>query len=453
MLKCMRKRYLFLILTLTNTCVFTQVKNTFSLKDAVDYALNHNTNYLISQAEYKIAKARNREYTGIGFPQISASFDLKDYRELPTSLLPGQFFGAPPGTYVPVRFGTQYNATAGISVSQILFSSDYISALQASKNLVELSQKNLQRTKIETQTQVTKAYYNALIAREKLNLLLANIQKLEKLLNDTKILHQNGFVEKIDVDRLQITYNNLLSEKEKVLRLIGLSQTILKYQMNYPLTDTIILTDSISVLKNQVTQLVQQNNMLQFQPEKRIEYQIFAQQKKLNEIELNRFKMQFLPSIVAYGSYSKNAQRTKFDIFDFSENHPWFTIGLIGVTLNWNLFTSGQRYFKVQQAKYNVLKSQYNLDQIKQSLALEYQSAFINYQNALSSLITQENNLKLAQEVWDTAIKKYENGVGSNLEVINAEASLKEAQTNYLTALLDALSARVDLDKSIGNIK
>ncbi|RME19400.1 MAG: TolC family protein, partial [Bacteroidetes bacterium] len=194
-------------------------------------------------------------------------------------------------------------------------------------------------------------------------------------------------------------------------------------------------------------------NLSSFQPEKRIEYQIFQQQKKLNEIDLNRYKMQLLPSIVAYGSYSKNAQRTTFDVFDFSKDKQWFTIGLIGITFNWNLFTSGQRYFRIQQAKYNVLKSQYNLDQIKQSLILEYQTALINYQNALASLKNQENNLQLAREVFDVSIKKYQTGVGSNIEVINAEAALKEAQTNYFTALLDVLSAKTDLDKATNTIQ
>jgi len=437
-------------LVLITKLTFAQTNaKTFTLKDAVEYALQHNNNYLAAQMDEKISKARNWEYTGIGLPQVSASFDLKDYLELPTSLLPAEFFGGRPGTYVPVRFGTQYNATAGISVSQIIFSSDYLSALQASKALVELSQKNIQRTKIETQVQVTKAYYNALIAKERFTIIQANIQKLEKLLNDTKALYENGFVEKIDLDRIQIAYNNLITEKEKYLRLIGLSQTLLKYQMNYSLTDSIVLTDSITMFKDKVTELKD----LQFSAEKRIEYQIFQQQKRLNEIDLNRYRMQFLPSIVAYGSYSKNAQRTTFDVFDFSKDKQWFTIGLIGVTFSWNLFTSGQRYFRVQQARYNVLKSQYNLEQIKQSVQLEYSSALVTYQNALASLKTQENNLKLAQSVFDTAIKKYESGVGSNLEVVNAEASLKEAQTNYLAALYDALSAKVDLDKAMGSIK
>jgi len=437
-------------LVLITKLIFAQTNaKTFTLKDAIEYALQHNNNYLAAQMDEKISKARNWEYTGIGLPQVSASFDLKDYLELPVSLLPAQFFGGPPGMYIPVRFGTQYNATAGISVSQIIFSSDYLSALQASKALVELSKKNTQRTKIETQVQVTKAYYNALIAKERFTIIQANIQKLEKLLNDTKALYENGFVEKIDLDRIQIAYNNLITEKEKYLRLIGLSQTLLKYQMNYSLMDSIVLTDSITMFKDKVTELKD----LQFSAEKRVEYQIFQQQKRLNEIDLNRYRMQFLPSIVAYGSYSKNAQRTTFDVFDFSKDKPWFTIGLIGVTFNWNLFTSGQRYFRVQQAKYNVLKSQYNLEQIKQSVQLEYASALVAYQNALASLKTQENNLKLAQSVFDTAIKKYESGVGSNLEVVNAEASLKEAQTNYLAALYDALSAKVDLDKALGNLQ
>ncbi len=449
----MKKTFSILFFITVWTSFYAQktdnISKKFSLQEAVNYALTHNINNLSAELDYKISKARNQEYTGIGLPHVSASFDLKDYFELPTSLIPAVFFGGKPGTYMPVKFGTQYNATGGISFSQIIFSGDYLSALQASSKLVDLSKKNIQRTKIETITNVTKAYYNALINVERLALVNANIIKVESLYNNTKELYKNGVVEKLDLDRIQIAYNNLLTEKEKFIKLIGLTQTLLKFQMNYALTDSIALTDSLVKFKVLVTDIKELN----LAPEKRIEYQMLNDQKKLNEIDLNRYKFQFLPSIIAYGSYSKNAQRVTFNVFDFSSENKWFNIGILGATLNWDLFTSGQRYFRIKQAKYNVIKTQYGIEQLKQAIQLEYQSALVMYQNALLSLKTQENNLGLAQSVFDTSVKKYEQGVGSNIEVINAETSLKEAQTNYLNALFDALSSKVDLDKSLGNIQ
>ena len=137
-------------------------------------------------------------------PQINGSIDIKDYIDLPTSLLPGQFFGAPAGSYVPVKFGTKYNATAGFSASQLIFSSDFIVGMSAAKEFINLSRINVTRTKADLVAQVSKAYYNAIINKERIKLLDANIIKLKKIFDDTKALNLQGFVEQIDVERIEV---------------------------------------------------------------------------------------------------------------------------------------------------------------------------------------------------------------------------------------------------------
>src|SRR5579872_6828777 len=103
----------------------------FTLPAAIDYALKHNANYLNTEADEKYNKYKRNELLGQGLPQINSSLDVKDNAILPTSLLPAQFFGGPPGTYAPVKFGVQYNATAGVSASQLIFNSNYLVGLQA----------------------------------------------------------------------------------------------------------------------------------------------------------------------------------------------------------------------------------------------------------------------------------------------------------------------------------
>jgi outer membrane protein len=159
----------------------------FTLKEAQDYALKNNVNNLNASLDDAIARNYNKEIRGIGFPQINGSFDVKDFIEIPTSLIPAQFFGGPEGAFAPVKFGTKYN-TAGLSASQIIFSSDYFLALKASKALLELSYKSNDRTKIETQVAVAKAYYAVLVYRERLKLMYANVERIRKLKDDTKAL-------------------------------------------------------------------------------------------------------------------------------------------------------------------------------------------------------------------------------------------------------------------------
>ena len=420
----------------------------FTLQGAIDYANKHNANYLNAEIDMKLADYRNKEFIGIGLPQISGSVDVKDYFEIPTSLLPGQFFGAPAGTFIPVKFGTQWNASAGVSVSQIIFSSDYLVGLQAAKEFKMLSEKSLTRTKIETSVSVTKAYYSVLVNRERLKTLTANIDRIKKIYDDTKALNQAGFVEKLDVDRIELAYNNLLTEKEKVDRLIGLSETVLKFQMGYAVAEPIILTDELKADQFQdLTSIADVKANYTSRPE----FSLLESQKKINELDLKRYRLSYLPSLVAYGSYQRNAQRSKFDFFD--SDQKWFPIGVIGATLNVPIFSGGQKYYRIQQAKLNLVKTNNTMTYAKSAIDMETSAAAIMYKNAYASVQTQAKNKELAKSIFETTKKKYDAGVGSSLEIITAETALKEAETNYLSAVYDLIIAKTDLDKAQGNIK
>lgn len=420
----------------------------FTLQGAIDYATKHNANHLNAELDIKLADYKNKEVIGIGLPQIGASIDLKDYVQIPTSLLPGQFFGAPAGTFIPVKFGTQWNATAGVSISQLVFSSDYIVGLQAAKEFKSLSQKSLTRSKVETSVNVTKAYYGALVNRERLKTLTANIDRIKKLYDDTKALNDAGFVEKLDRDRLELAYNNLLTEKEKVDRLIGLSETLLKFQMGYNLQDPITLTDE---LKAEQFQDIELGTNIKANYSQRPEFALLESQKKINELDLKRYRMSYLPTLVAYGAFNYQAQRTEFNFFD--QKADWFPIGILGATLNIPIFSGGQKYYKVQQAKLNLQKTINTMEYAKTGIDFETTAASISYKNAYASLQTQLKNKELAQAIFETTKKKYDAGVGSSLELISAETALKEAETNYLTAVYDLIIAKTDLDKAQGNIK
>lgn len=452
MMKLLKIKTIVIALSVLPILSFAQSTGTggseFTLQAAIDYANKHNANYLNAEIDMKLADYRNKEVIGIGLPQISGSVDLKDYFEIPTSLLPGQFFGAPAGTFIPVKFGTQWNASAGISVSQIIFSSDYLVGLQAAKEFKTLSEKSLTRTKIETNVSVTKAYYNVLINRERLKTLTANIDRIKKIYDDTKALNQAGFVEKLDVDRIELAYNNLLTEKEKVDRLIGLSETMLKFQMGYVVSEPITLTDE---LKAEQFQDLASIADVKANYTSRPEFSLLESQRKINELDLKRYRYAYLPSLVAYGSYQRNAQRTKFDFFDSEQK--WFPIGLIGATLNVPIFSGGQKYYRIQQAKLNLVKTNNTMTYAKSAIDMETSAAAIMYKNAYASLQTQAKNKELAKSIFETTKKKYDAGVGSSLEIITAETALKEAETNYLSAVYDLIIAKTDLDKAQGNIK
>lgn len=445
-----KKKYAFLlslvIFAFTETKAQENNSASFSLQQSIDYAIKNSPSYLNSELDLKNAIYKRNEITGMGLPQVNGSVDVKDYIELPTSLLPGQFFGAPADTYIPVKFGTKYNSTVGINASQLVYSSDYIFGLKASKEFINLSKISVTRSKSELVSQVSKAYYSVIINRDRIKLLDANIVRLKKVFEDTKALNKQGFVELIDVERLEVQYNNLTTEKEKATKLIGLSESMLKFQMGYKISEPISLTDSINLSANEYQEL--SGNKVDIS--KRPDYMLLKVQQSLLDIDVKRLKWGYLPTLAAYGSYQYNAQRQKFDFLDV--NQKWYKIALIGATLNLNIFDGLQRQNKIQQAKIASLKNQNTLKTIEQVGELEASVAAISYNNAYSSLLVQKKNMELANHVYEVVQQKYKQGVGSNIEIVNAEVSLKEAQTNYYNSVYDMYIYKIDYLKSTGNL-
>lgn len=448
----MKKIVIILGMALFTMNSFAQTKDSasfsFSLQQSINYALENQKDIKNAIIDEQIAQKKVNEIMGMGLPQINASFDLREFLEIPTSLVPADFFGGPPGTFAAVKFGTKYNATAGFDASQLLFSGDYFLGVKASKVFVELSSKSTQRSKIETSATVAKAYYTVLINEERIKLIDATVARLNKTLSDTKALLDNGFVEKIDYDRLTVVYNNLLVEQEKIQRLLSLGTYLLKYQMGMDINANLTLTDKLETVKFDVANTV---TAQKFDYEKRVEYGLFQTQYKLAKLDLKRQRLSYLPTAFAYASVSGAAQRNEFDIFDTDKQ--WYPTSLIGAKVTMPIFTGFQRHSRNQQAKLSLLKAENNLDFIKKSIDLELASSTAVLQNAAASLENQKKNIAIAEEVVRVSKLKYEQGVGSNLEMITAETSLKEAQTNYFNALFDALVAKIDFDKANGNLK
>ena len=430
----------------------SQTKDTssysFSLQKSIEFALQNQKDIKNALIDEQIAQKKVNEIAGIGLPQINSSFDLKEFIEIPTSLIPAEIFGGAPGTYAAVKFGTKYNSTAGIDASQLLFSGEYFLGLKASKVYVELSSKSTQRTKIETSATVSKAYYTVLVNEERIKLIDATVSRIKKTLMDTKALLDNGFVEKIDYDRLTVTYNNLLVEQEKIQRLLSLGTYLLKYQMGMDVNANLTLSDKLADVKFDFSNTISSQ---QFDYEKRVEFGLFQTQYTLAKLDLKRQRLSYLPTAFAYGSLSGSAQRNEFDIFDTDKK--WFPTSVIGAKITMPIFSGFQRHSKNQQAKLSLQKAENNIDFIKNSIDLEIASSTAILQNAASSLENQKKNILIAEDVVRVSKLKYEQGVGSNLEMITAETSLKEAQTNYFNALFDALVAKIDFDKANGNLK
>lgn len=438
------------ILSLTFSGLFAQQADTnkthtFSLEECIKYAYEHQTSILNADLDRKIAEAKVKETIGIGLPQINGSANFQDFLKIPTTLLPGEFFDEP-GTFVPVQFGVKYQSSVGAEISQLLFDGSYIVGLQASKTFKELSQRNYTRNIIETNVAVTKSYYMVLVNDEQINLLNANIEQLKEQLDQTVALNDNGFAEKIDVDRLKVLYNNLITERENVVRSLALGVQMLKFQMGMPIEEFLYVKGKIADIDLATQPIMMNLDTTAYKG--RIEYGLVETQVKLNELDLKRYKSQYLPSLAAFGSGSYQFQSNSFrNLYDNR-----FPTVVVGLQLNVPIFSGFQKSNRVAQAKLVVQKSNNDLFNARNGINLEIQNSATSFKNSTESLNNQKNNLDLANEILRVSRIKYEQGVGSSIEVTQAQTSLKEAENNYINALYEALVNKVNLDKALGRI-
>jgi outer membrane protein len=417
-----------------------------SLKDCINYAFEHQDTVLNAQLDVKSADYKVRETTGIGLPQVSGSANFQDYIKIPTTLIPAQFFGGPAGTFTAVQFGVKYQSALGLNLTQKLFDGSYLVGLKASRTYKELSQRSYIRSKIDANVNVTKAYYQVLVSAEQIKLLDADISQLEHQLNETTSENKQGSAEKIDVQRTQVQYNNLVTNRENSIQLLVLSYQMLKFQMGMPINTELTLTDKLEDVQLADSQGATSDTTFYHN---RIEYNLLETQKKLNELDVANKKAASYPTLVLNGSYNSSYQDNSLSNL-YKTNFP---SSFFGLTLNVPIFSGGQRVNQIRESKINVLKSQNDLEAAKNGFLLQANAAHFTYVNSLRSLDNQKRNQQLAQEVLRVTKIKYQQGVGSNIEVTQAQADLESADNQYIQALYNALISKVDQDKAYGRIK
>ncbi|KQS23911.1 TolC family protein [Dyadobacter sp. Leaf189] len=422
----------------------------YSLEQAVDYAIKHNLNIKNAQLDATSAEARIGEIRAAGLPQVSAAVSVTNNIIIPRFFLPANAFDptapadAPPAA---VEFGIPWQGSASANLNQLIFNGSYFIGLKAAATYRELAQKSTTSSKVQVAEAVTKAYYSAQVAEERAKLLDLNISRVDSLMRETKAMNASGFVELLDVNRLEVQINNLQTERQKVQNLIELSYALLKYQMGMPANEPINLTDDINAVNVDSLRTATVGSDLSY--ENRIEYSLLSTQEKLAGLDLRNVRSGYLPSLSASLGYGYNAGYDKFAHL-FSRN--WFNNMVLTVNLNVPIFDGFSKRYQINQKKIAIDKVKNSQTLLKQSIDLENNQAGINIKNAFATLETQKRNLTLAEEIVRVSKIKYKEGVGSNIEVINAESSLKEAQTNYFTALYDLMIAKVDLSRAKGEL-
>jgi len=461
---------IILFFTLMAFGVFGQQIRSLTLNEAVETALKNAIEIQNLKLDEDIQNAQNNEIKGTALPQISADGQLTYYTNLPQIPFPTSDFsvyqvleregvrdadGASIGVDKATRgiqavsFVAPLNYQFGLSVQQLLYQPDVFIALKARESVLELARGNTAVAVDKVKESVQKAYYSVLVAQNQKSVIDATMQRLEKLSFEMGQMFKNGFVEKLDVDKISVTVNNTKTAQNQINNGIAINLAVLKNALGISQNDSIILTDPLDVatLQSDIVKLEQE---VKYQ--NRSEYKLLETTKILQELDVKRFKLAYLPTVAAFYQLQRSGQRN--EINDVNGSGPWFSFntGLIGLSVNQPIYDGGQKKNKIQQAKLKLQKIDNNIIQLSRFIDMENSIAKISLTNAVLNLEVQKRNMELAESVFNSTTKKYQSGLGSSFEVIQTDTELQRANGSYFQALYDAYIAKVNYLKSIGKL-
>ncbi|SMD45695.1 Outer membrane protein TolC [Aquiflexum balticum DSM 16537] len=441
----------FLLALFFSNPSFSQNKIQLTLQESIQYALENNVDAKNAQLETMAAKALVVERRAEGLPQITANMDFTYNAIIPLVFVPSEGGFIPPDPNNPpqsdvigVRLGTNYSSVLAVQLNQMIFDGSYFVGLKAASTYKMLTEYDREKSENDVKESIKKAYFTVLVNDERRKIVEANLQRLDSLLKETEILYNAGFAEKIDVSRIKVQRNNIKTELDKVLTAEVISVELLKLQMGLPLEYEITLTETLQQLNPQD----EIQELLNFQGTRRVEVDQIKTNIDLINLDLRNNTSQYMPRLGFFGTYQRNAAaQTTGAIW---ESNRWVSGSFIGLNLSIPIFDGLTKSAKIQQNRVQIQQLENQKYFIEENIEIEKFQSRTNLQNSLQALRVQDENRELAMEVFRMTKIKYEEGVGSNFEVVEADSALKEAESNYFSALYDALIAKVDLEKALG---
>jgi len=428
-----------------------------SLKQAQDFAIANNANIKNSVIDLAIAKKKINEVTAIGLPQISAQANYQHLFKVPELSFGGITYlttDLPAGTPItsddilnnnvylgyrptdPIPLGVKDNLTFDITVSQLVFSGEYLVGLQASRVFYQISEQSRQKSEVDLKEAVSNSYNLILVLDQTRTILNQSYENLKKTLGEMRAMNEQGFIENTDVDQIELTSLNLENGVNSLNRQLDASTLLLKFQLGLPYDTPVTLTDSLeNITANLPIETLISDK---FDLSRNLTYQILSTQVTLADLSLKREKSTYLPSLAAFYRHQEKANKPEFD---FNPKD------VIGITMNIPIFASGSKMSKVSQRKFELEKAINSKNNVAQGLTLEYANVRNELASALDKYRNDKKNIELTQRVYNKTLLKFKEGLSSSIDLTNVQNQYLTAQSNYFNAVFTLITAKNKLDK------
>lgn len=407
---------------------------TLDLEAAKEHALNFNRTLKNSGLSVDQSQEKLWETIAAGLPQVNAGADYTNALGAEISI---QFDENMPATKIPIKPTSNFN----LQVGQLIFSGSYLIGIQTAKLARQLSEKSLKKTEQEVVSQVVEGYYLVLISEESVNILRNNTENLQEVYRKTEPLVRVGMMEKVELDQLSVQVNSLLNAVRSAERQLELAKNLLRVQLGVPAETELELTQSLSDFIDD-DELTMGFNPA-FEPEQNVDFQLLKVQEEMTEKMITMQQASYLPTVTGFYNYTEKILKPAFDM---SPKH------LVGLQMNIPVFSSGERRSKVRQAKIDLETTRNSKALLEEQLDIQYKQLQFNLASALESYQTQKKNVEVSREVYQNLRRKYEQGMISGLELTTADSNYLQAESEYLTSILEVLQSQNALEKLTGRI-
>ncbi|MDX5420608.1 MAG: TolC family protein [Hymenobacteraceae bacterium] len=446
----MIKKYILAgMMALLLSPAFAQVQSAggvkeLTLQESIQYALSNNQDVKKASYDEQIASQMIRETKSVGLPQVSANGGLDYFPALPTQILPGALAGQP-GEDIPVQFGKDYNVKGNVQLTQLLFNKSYFVGLQAAKTTQDLY--HLRKTMVQEDLiyNIGTAYLQALQTKEQFNTIEANLERLTQLEKIMQLQYENDLVKKVDVNRIKVSRINLENQKQSLQTAFEQQKNFLKFFMGMPLDQDIALQEATISLESVAQGAMDAETAAQ----NKTQFQLLNTQKQLTSLQEKNVRAGYYPTLSAYGQYGYQTQRNEL----FNSSIPYFKTSVVGLQLSIPIFDGFKKDAQVKQAQLEQKKLEEDMSKFTENTAATLTNAVSQLQNSENAIAAQEQNVKLAQDVYDTTNQLYKEALSPLTDLLEAEVQLREAKTNLNNEVLKFKIAQLNYLQATGELE
>ncbi|HZJ19659.1 MAG TPA: TolC family protein [Pricia sp.] len=414
----------------------------FTLEEAIAFALENNYSAINADRDIIDAQKQKWEVIATGLPQITGDVSYQNQLKQPISLIPAEFAGGEPGTFIPIVFGQAHQASATATLRQKLFDGTYIVGVQATKAFLSYSANNKEKTQLDIRKAVTEAYGNVLLARESVSIFEKNLVTLEKNLYETQKIYENGLGDEESVDQLQITKSSIENQLKNAIRLQDITLQMLNLNMGIAIDAPTKLEEDLDALAQKQIDLGLMET--EFNLENNVDYKLALNLNEQRFYEWKQAKSRALPTLDAFINYGSSAFADNFNFFN--SDQQWFDSSVLGFDLSIPIFSSLGRSATTARAKIALEKAKTQLSEAEEQIRLQLDQSKSEYILAIEEYETAKQNLKLAERIEEKNQIKYFEGIATSFDLRQAQTQLYDAQQGYLQSMVEVINKKSGLE-------